>query len=82
MFNKYKQNILKDFKFKLMTPKEKALELKEKCDGYTCYAEVTVDEMINMCKLYHNHNIIVDGKIYTELTIDYWEQVKQELKNI
>ena len=64
-----------------MFPKQKALELIEECDGYTCYAEVVVNEMINMCKLYHNHNIIVDGKIYTQLTIEYWEQVKQELNN-
>jgi hypothetical protein len=65
-----------------MWPKEKALELREKCDGYVCYAEVAVDEMINMCKLYHNHNIVVDGKIYTQLTIEYWEQVKQELDKL
>jgi hypothetical protein len=45
-------------------------------------ALIVVDKMINMCKLYHNHNIIVDGKIYTELTIDYWQQVKQEIENL
>lgn len=32
-----------------------------------------------VCKLYHNHNVIIDTKIYTELTIDYWQEVKQEI---
>ena len=80
-----------------MTPAEKAKELVDKFYikrseddlPLTIYwtsakgcALIAVDEMINMCKLYHNHNIIVDGKIYTELTIEYWEQVKQEIESL
>lgn len=45
-------------------------------------ALIAVDEMINMCKLYHNHNVVIDTKIYTELTIDYWQEVKQEIEKL
>ena len=45
-------------------------------------ALIAVDEMINMCKLYHIHNIVIDTKIYTELSISYWQEVKQEIINL
>jgi hypothetical protein len=72
-----------------MTPKEKAEELVNKFIPL-CGMEMTeiqcaliaVDEMINMCKLYHIHNIVIDTKIYTELSISYWEEVKQEIINL
>lgn len=54
-----------------MTPKEKALELKEKCDGYVCYAEVAIDEVLHYSKA---HGFIA-------LT-EYYEQVKQELNKL
>ena len=77
-----------------MTPAEKANNLRYQIERTMVDADmfghydrairqcalIAVDEMINMCKLYHNHNIVVDGKIYTELTIEYWEQVKQEIE--
>lgn len=57
-----------------LTPKEKALELREKCDGYTCYAEVVVDEIMKAI-----------GWDKMELGVDrdnYWQQVKQELEKL
>lgn len=72
-----------------MEAKEKAKDLVDRYywvfgDGYLgdqhiqC-ALIAVDEMINMCKLYHIHNIVIDTKIYTELSISYWQEVKQEI---
>jgi len=55
-----------------MTPKEKAEELKEKCDGYACYAEVTVDEIINS----------VEEEHVSDLFIEYWNEVKQEIEQL
>lgn len=57
-----------------LTPKEKALELREKCDGYTCYAEVVVDEIMKDI-----------GWDKMELGVDrdnYWQQVKQEIEKL
>ena len=54
-----------------MTPKEKALELREKCDGYTCYAEVAVDEIKKI--LYDQDSMI---------RYDYWFEVKAELDKL
>ena len=71
-----------------MTPKEKAKELYVRYavmwhastnDVKQC-ALIAVNEMINMCKLYHNHNVVIDTKIYTKLTIKYWQEVKQEIE--
>jgi len=59
-----------------MTPKEKALELREKCDGYACYAEVVVDEIINALKIADITSM--DGSWY----IDEWLEVKQEIEKI
>lgn len=80
-----------------MTPQEKANELYSKYDDLLnkdfgnpivfdnqlkqC-ALIAIDEMINMCKLYHSHNVVIDTKIYTELTIEYWQEVKQEIENL
>lgn len=61
-----------------MTPKEKALELKEKFDGYTCYAEVAVDEIIQVLNPEHwglEMNIAIDELIY-------WRKVKQEIESL
>ena len=57
-----------------MTPKEKAEELREKCDGYTCYALVAVDEIMKAI-----------GWDEMELGVDrdnYWQEVKQELEKL
>ena len=56
-----------------MTPKEKAAELREKCDGYTCYAEVVVDEILNALSYKASSN-------FEELK--YYTEVKQELNKL
>ena len=61
-----------------MTPKEKALELREKCDGYTCYAEVVVNEIIQVLNPEHwglEMNIAIDELIY-------WRDVKKEIESL
>ena len=60
------------------TPKEKAEELKEKCDGYACYAEVAVNEIIVVLKE------ICDDRGYDPFEaplghLKYYKEVKQEL---
>jgi len=55
-----------------MTPKEKAEELREKCDGYTCYAEVAVDEILE----------IVPKNNGWQTSLEYWQQVKQEIEKL
>jgi guanylate kinase len=54
-----------------MTPKEKALELREKCDGYVCYAEVAVDEILDALD-----QSLIDADL------EYWQQVKQEIEKL
>lgn len=56
-----------------MTPQEKAEELKEKFDGYICYALVAVDEI--------NNNVLV-GIDLAATWGDYWKKVKQELEKL
>ncbi len=57
----------------MLSTKEKALELREKCDGYTCYAEVVVDEILNALSYKISSN-------FEELK--YYEEVKQELNKL
>ena len=57
-----------------MTPKEKAEELKEKFDGYICYAEAAVDETIEALDESLTHLIHAD--------IEWYRQVKQELEKL
>ena len=59
-----------------MTAKEKAEELKEKFDGYLCYAKIAVDEIINALKIADITSM--DGSWY----INEWLEVKQELKKL
>lgn len=54
-----------------LKPKEKAEELREKFDGYVCYAEVAVDEIIEA---------LDESLIHAD--IEWWKQVKQELKKL
>ena len=58
-----------------MTPKEKALELKEKFDGYTCYALIAVDEIL------FSNNTIFETNIPHECW-KYWQEVKQEIEKL
>jgi len=58
-----------------MTPKEKAEELKEKFDGYICYAEAAVDEILNAFK-------ICDMDIWDMEEMTYWQEVKQEIEKL
>lgn len=44
------------------------------------FALLAVDEMINMCKLYYNHNVVVDTNIYADLSISYLQEVKKEIE--
>jgi hypothetical protein len=64
-----------------MTPKEKAEELKEKFDGYICYAEATVDEIIKVVEE------ICDDRGYDPFeaplyTLNYYKEVKQEIEKL
>jgi hypothetical protein len=55
-----------------MTVKEKAEELIEKCDGYACYAEVAVDEILSVLRL--------DDKCSSNKALVYWWLlVKEEI---
>ena len=56
-----------------MTPKEKAEELREKCDGYVCYAEVAVDEILSI-------ELIKES--VDDYYLRFWQQVKQELEKL
>jgi hypothetical protein len=53
-----------------MTPKDKAYELIEKRDGYTCYAEVAVDEILFIVSKYND----------TQAEVSYWQEVKKEME--
>ena len=55
-----------------MTPKEKALELKEKFDGYICYAEAAVDEILKVASFYND----------SQAEVVYFQEVKQELEKL
>jgi hypothetical protein len=57
-----------------MSPKEKAEELREKCDGYVCYALVAVDEILSM-------GIMSDSGDWKMAKL-YWEEVKQEIEKL
>lgn len=59
-----------------MTPREKAEELKEKFDGYICYAEAAVDEVLNIVGVWSAFN---DRKLPQH---SYWQEVKQELEKL
>lgn len=77
-----------------MTPEEKAKELVHKYNNndhlyYSITIEqakicalIAVDEIINMSRSYHIHNIEVDKGIYTALSVSYWEEVKQEIQQL
>jgi hypothetical protein len=60
-----------------MTPAEKAVELREKCDGYTCYAEVAVDEI-----LYEFDHLAWNDDDYANYKIKYWKEVKKEIEKL
>jgi hypothetical protein len=51
-------------------PKEKAEELKEKFDGYICYAEIAVDEVLKVA-------FYANDEIY-----EYYMKVKNEIEKL
>ena len=69
-----------------MTPKEKALELREKCDGYTCYAEVVVDEIIKQfVGVYHSlkdAGFLDSTNVEDSANYKYWQEVKKEIEKL
>lgn len=50
-----------------MTSKEKALQLREKFDGYICYALIAVDEILENCY---------------EVIKPFWQEVKKEIEKL
>jgi hypothetical protein len=62
-----------------MTPAEKAEELKEKCDGYACYADVAVDEIIRNAPKGFYSGIRPD---YKGTDLEYWLEVKQKINRL
>ena len=57
-----------------MTPKEKAEELREKFDGYICYAESAVNEILQM-------GIMAQSGEWN-IAKEYWIEVKLELEKL
>ena len=66
-----------------MTPEQKAAELREKCDGYTCYAEVVVDEILNSYDNIFDDFVIKSDQVggYRNMK-KYWQEVKNELEKL
>lgn len=58
-----------------MTPKEKAEELKERFDGYICYAEAAVDEILD----YLTTSLDIQVSL---MAVDYWKQVREEIEKL
>lgn len=63
-----------------MTPKEKALELKEIFDGYICYAEAAVDEIIKSNPTSQLSDPFLGNRTYEN--VNYWKEVKQEIEKL
>jgi len=69
-------------KYRLMFARQKEwIKEKDNEKAKQC-AIIAVNEMINMCQLYHIHNVNIDTKIYNELTIEYWQEVKEEIEKL
>lgn len=64
-----------------MTPKEKAIELFDKmlneidktCDDYFTAKQ---------CALIAVDEIIKDKKMFNQISVEYWEEVKQEIEKL
>ena len=56
-----------------MTAKEKAEELRERCDGYKCYALVAVDNIIAS----NPHSNPLNTEVHS--TMQFWQEVREEL---
>ena len=73
-----------------MTPTEKAKELyvayakirHASTDDVKASAIITVNEIINMAKIFDIHNIETGKSIYTSECVNYWEQVKEEINKL
>ena len=66
-----------------MTPKCKAEELKEKFDGYVCYAEAAVAEIINSYDNIFDDFVRKPDQVggYRNMIL-YWTEVQAELKKL
>ena len=73
-----------------MTPKKKALELFHKYakmwqsspdDTKQC-CRIAVEELINMARIYDNHNVKTDKHIYTFECVVYWQEVMSEIEEL
>ena len=60
-----------------MTPAEKAEELKEKFDGYICYAEVAVDELIRIAPWGGDSEVVEEDG-----SKEFYINVKKELNKL
>lgn len=45
-------------------------------------AVIAVEELINMAKVYDNHNVKTDKHIYTFECVVYWQEVLSEIKAV
>lgn len=63
-----------------MSPKEKALELINKFDGYKDYAEYAVDEIIESKPTCESSDPFLGTTVYENTS--YWEKVKQEINKL
>ena len=68
-----------------MTPKEKAIELHNKI------LDITYDDrdipgeptwVSTKCALIVVDEIIKDKKMFNQISVEYWEEVKQEIENL
>lgn len=78
-----------------MLPKEKAIDLVREFvilddkeyrnidwkDAKRC-AIIAVNELINMARIYDNHNVKTDKHIYTFEVLVYWQEVLSEIERL
>lgn len=43
---------------------------------------IAVNELINMARIYDNHNVKTDKHIYTFECVVYWQEVKSEIERL
>ena len=69
-----------------MTPKEKAIELYKKLVIHIQRYDEYVDERSKInakqCALIVVDEIIKDKKAFNQISIEYWEDVKQEIEKL
>jgi hypothetical protein len=73
-----------------MTPRQKAIELIEKMSLGTAYKKIysgaSMETFVNKycfrCAYIAVEEIIKDKKAFNQISVEYWEDVKQEIVNI